>query len=246
MGSSLSAQAGKSPRPPETAGKAGTLSNNGGLPLQLLLHDMQGAAVLQAKDQNAGNDGSHSGGDEEGDDIDEQGGGRLSHEGNGQGIGGQTAQDPGSNHLADQREGQTMELPVTQTAQECTAHAAGKGQHGPHMEEIADERGDKRGGRSPPGTEQHGAQNVDHMLCGGAVAPKHRELNEHAAHNGNGDKHGRNSQLFGGILSHEKHAPDASDRSEDVSAPPGSGTTVKEVYQIERQVATAGLPEKQN
>ncbi len=71
---------------------------------------------------------------------------------------------------------------------------------------LRSSRGHEGHADAPPGPQQNGAQDIDHVLHRGALAAEHGEA-EHAAHDAQRTEHSRESQLFHRDFFHLKFLP---------------------------------------
>ena len=84
---------------------------------------------------------------------------------------------------------------VGQPAEQSPKHAAGECHQAAQPQQIAQQRGHKGHAHPVVRAQQHGAQDVDHVLYRGALAAKDGEA-EHAAHHGKRAEHSRQSEFF--------------------------------------------------
>ena len=84
---------------------------------------------------------------------------------------------------------------VGQPAEQSPKHAAGECHQAAQPQQIAQQRGHKGHAHPVVRAQQHGAQDVDHVLYRGALAAKDGKA-EHAAHHGKRAEHSRQSRVF--------------------------------------------------
>ena len=84
---------------------------------------------------------------------------------------------------------------VGQPAEQSPKHAAGECHQAAQPQQIAQQRGHKGHAHPVVRAQQHGAQDVDHVLYRGALAAKDGKA-EHAAHHGKRAEHSRQSEFF--------------------------------------------------
>lgn len=150
------------------------------------------------------------GGDEEGDDVggDGQGGGVPVHEQDGHRPGAEAAQHAGAEHLGHERDEDggdfilVAQRLVGKAAAERAHHAAGEGHERARADEVADEAGAEGHAHAVAGAQEHGAQDVHHVLGGRALAPEDGEADKGAAHYGERDEYGGDSEFLGAVASH--------------------------------------------
>lgn len=94
---------------------------------------------------------------------------------------------------------------VDNAAQQSAAHAAGERHQAAKAQQVAQRAGHKCGTNAVPGSQQNGAQYIDHVLHRRALAAKYRER-KHAANNSNGTQNTGQSQLFGIGLFHIEYS----------------------------------------
>ena len=108
----------------------------------------------------------------------------LSHQQDGNRVGAQSAQDGGAEHLCQQGGHDFFAFGEGDAAQQCAEHTAGKCHQAAQTQQVAQQAGAKGDPDPIPGTQQHRAQDVDHVLHRRTFAGKDRE-GEEAADYGN-------------------------------------------------------------
>ena len=154
--------------------------------------------MLQAVNQNGGNQCAGGGGGQKRDNVGiERNLSRvLPHEQNRYRVGAQSAENCSSEDLRDQRCKDVFGFFVNETAQQSAEHTAGEGHKASETEQVSKQACDKRGQHPVPGAEQNRAQHVYHVLNGRALTAENGER-EHTADDGDGAEDGGNGELFG-------------------------------------------------
>ena len=169
------------------------------------LHGAECACAGKCGQQCACNDGTAGGGDEEGDDVgvERDVTGALAHQQDGDGVGTQTAEDGGAEHLAHEGGQQLIGLVEDDAAEQCAEHAARESHQTAQTQQVAQQGGDESHAHAVVRPQQDSAEDVDHVLHRGAFAAEDRE-GEDAAHDSDSAEHTGEGQLFGRIVFHSE------------------------------------------
>ena len=155
----------------------------------------------QEAQEEIGEDAACAGGDEEGDDVDGVTRGIQSHEKGRDGIGGEGAEDAGTERLGDAGEADSPRIVVNEPAQQRTDHAAGKCHECADSRDVPQEARSERSADAPERSEEYGSEDVDEVLHGRAAAAEHGKA-EHAAEDGGSDEDAGEGEFTGSCVKH--------------------------------------------
>ena len=143
--------------------RSAAVSSNG---LKLIHHGIKSSVLLKSKDERTGNDRTHNGRNEEGDDIcgKTNACGRDAHECHGNRIGQQAADNAGAKNFADQRRQKFLAVLPDKAAEQRAAHTARKRQQTAEAKKITDQRSKETCTEGIPRTKKHSCHHINKML----------------------------------------------------------------------------------